>query len=223
MRLDSLNAIGPFDSHIIHHPKIIVMTIQLIATGLLAFLLGSVQDSGHQKPAVNYLGIPGPLVFRGKNYQLTWSAHPDATLYKQEYLAAGDALPNYKSMITIDFVVSEATVDDAVRAKLRDLDQLKKTLNVNFEVISDPTTGEKIVDCLLGQTAADETKSIYEHDVYRFKAVTAKSGQKGIVLYALSTRAYGKDITPFLTKLKKERKGIVSDVAKVTLPEIAVT
>lgn len=194
--------------------------IPIVAASLL---LASVPSFGqNKKPVVNYLSIAGPIVFQKKSYQLQWSSHPDASLYKQEYLPAGDGLPNYKSMITIDFVVAAATVDDAVRAKLRELEQLKKTLDVNFEVISNPSTGEKIVDCLLGQKAADDAKSIYEHDVYRFKAVTAKSGQKGILLYALSNRAYGKDIQPFLTGLKAERRELVADVAKAAIPVINI-
>jgi hypothetical protein len=199
------------------------MIIQSV-TLMLAFLpLASVQSVGqNNKPVVNYMGIPGPIVFQKKSYQLIWSSHPDASLYKQEYLVAGDNFPNYKSMITIDFVVRTASVDDAVRTKLRELDQLKKTLDVNYEVIGNAATGEKIIDCLLGQTATDDAKSIYEHDVYRFKAVTAKSGQKGILLYALSNRAYGKDIQPFLTRLKAERKTLIAEVARVSAPDITI-
>lgn len=199
------------------------MIIQSITLVLAFLLLASVQCVGqNNKPAVNYMGIPGPVVFQKKSYQLIWSSHPDASLYKQEYLVVGDNFPNYKSMITIDFVVATASVDDAVRTKLRDLDQLKKTLDVNYEVIGNAATGEKIIDCLLGQTATDDAKSIYEHDVYRFKAITAKSGQKGILLYALSNRAYGKDIHPFLTRLKIERKALIAEVAKASVPDIII-
>lgn len=199
------------------------MIIPLIPLIMASLLLASVQGFGqNSKPAVNYLGIPGPIVFQKKNYQLHWASHPDASLYKQEYLVSGDGFPNYKSMLTIDFVIAAASVDDAVRTKLRELEQLKKTLDVNYEVISNAATGEKIIDCLLGQTAADDTKSIYEHDVYRFKAVTAKSGQKGILLYALSNRAYGKDIQSFLAKLKAERKTLIADVAKASIPDIII-
>lgn len=199
------------------------MIIQYIPLVMASLLLASAQSFGQNtKPAINYMGIPGPIVFQKKSYQLTWSSHPDASLYKQEYLVAGDGFPNYKSMITIDFVIATTSVDDAVRTKLRELEQLKKTLDVNYEVIANAATGEKIIDCLLGQRAADDTKSIYEHDLYRFKAVTAKSGQKGIVLYALSNRAYGNDIQPFLTRLKAERKALVADVAKAALPEISI-
>jgi hypothetical protein len=199
------------------------MVIQLIPMIVASLLLATVHSFGQtNKPVVNYLGIPGPIVFRKKSYQMVWSSHPDASLYKQEYLAGGDGFPNYKSMITIDFVIAATSVDDAVRAKLRELEQLKKTLDVNYEVIGNAATGEKIIDCLLGQTAADDAKSIYEHDVYRFKAVTARSGQKGILLYALSNRAYGKDIQPFLTRLKMERKVLIADVAKASVPGITI-
>ncbi|MGN7887653.1 hypothetical protein [Dyadobacter sp. 22481] len=199
--------------------KTMIRLIPLVVASLLASVQGFGQNN---KPVVNYLGIPGPIAFQKKSYQLIWASHPDASLYKQEYLVAGDGFPNYKSMITIDFVIAAASVDDAVRTKLRELEQLKKTLDVNYEVIANAATGEKIIDCLLGQTAADDAKSIYEHDLYRFKAVTAKSGQKGVVLYALSNRAYGKDIQPFLARLKAERKTLVADVAKAAIPEITV-
>ncbi|MGX5852269.1 hypothetical protein ACWKW6_01440 [Dyadobacter jiangsuensis] len=199
------------------------MIIQPITLVIVSLLLASVQSFGqNSKPAVNYMGIPGLIVFQKKSYRLIWSSHPDASLYKQEYLAASDNFPNYKSMITIDFVVATVSVDDAVRTKLRELDQLKRTLDVNYEVIGNAATGEKIIDCLLGQAAADDAKSIYEHDVYRFKAIAAKSGQKGILLYALSNRAYGKDIQPFLTRLKTERKALIAEVAKVPVPEITI-
>ncbi len=199
------------------------MIIQLIPIVAASLLLASVHGFAQSnKPAVNYLGIPGPIVFQKKSYQMVWSSHPDASLYKQEYLVTGDGFPNYKSMITIDFVIATAGVDDAVRTKLRELEQLKKTLEVNYEVIANAATGEKIIDCLLGQTAADDAKSIYEHDVYRFKAVTAKSGQKGILLYALSNRAYGKDIQPFLTRLKTERKTLIAETAKAPIPDITI-
>lgn len=200
----------------IHH---MISLLSVMAVSL--FLSISWQSYGQdKKPVTNYLGIPGPLNLQKSAYQLVWSSHPDASLYKQEYLTAGDAFPNYKSMITIDFLISASTVDDAVRVKVQELEQLKKTLNVNYEVIGNAATGEKIIDCLIGQTAADDSKSIYERDVYRFKAVKARSGQKGILLYAASVRRYGKDIKPFLTKLKTDKPVLINEVAKLTLPEI---
>ena len=54
-------------------------------------------------------------------------------------------------------MLTESTVDQAVATKLRELDNLKRTNPiVNYEVIKNPTTGEKIIDCLIGNNAANE-------------------------------------------------------------------
>jgi|GEM_PF-140196 len=190
---------------------------------VLAALL-SLQANGQPKKTVtNYLGIEGPISLQKNTFQLVWSSHPDPSLYKQEYLTAGDAFPKYKSMITVDFVVTGSTVDQAVATKIRELEQLKSTYDVNFEVIGNPATGEKIVDCLIGQTATNDQNSLIERDVFRFKPVKAKSGQTGIFLYAVSTRKYGAEIKPFLTKLKMEKQILVREVAKLPIPELNIS
>ncbi|MPR37222.1 hypothetical protein [Salmonirosea aquatica] len=173
------------------------------------------------KPAINYLGIQAPISVQKNTYRLSWSAHPDASLYKQEYLVAGDDFPKYKSMVGIDCMLTESTVDQAVAAKLRELDKLKRTNPiVNYEVIKNPATGEKIIDCLIGNNAANERDTLVERDVFRFKAVKTKSGQRGILLFMISIRKYGSEISPFLTKLKVEKQLLVNEVAELSMPEI---
>jgi hypothetical protein len=173
------------------------------------------------KPAVNYLGIQAPITVQKKAYRLAWSAHPDASLYKQEYLVAGDVFPKYQSMVGIDFALTESTVDQAVDTKLRELDNLKRTYPiVNYNVIGNPATGEKIIDCLIGTNTAAEQDNVMERNVYRFKLVKTKSGQRGVLLFMVSIRKYGAEITPFLTKLKVEKPLLVNEVAKLVLPEI---
>lgn len=181
-------------------------------------------DPGHAqtpKPAINYLGILAPISVQKNAYRLTWSAHPDASLYKQEYLVAGDDFPKYKSMVGIDFVLTESSVDQAVATKLRELDNLKRTTPiVNYEVIKNPATGEKIIDCLIGNNTQNERDNLVERDVFRFKAIKTKSGQHGILLFMVSNRKYGSEITPFLTKLKADKSLLVNEVARLSLPEI---
>lgn len=200
------------------------MKNNLIFINLSVMLIISGLCSGQpKKSAVNYLGIQSPVNFQSKTFQLVWSSHPDASLYKQEYLQSGDAFPNYKSMIMIDFVITASTVDQAVNMKIHELEQLKlSNHDVNFEIISNAATGEKIIDCLIGQTAADERNSLVERDIYRFKSVKAKSGEKGVFLFAVSTRKYGKDIKPFLTKLKTERPIRIKEIAGITLPVLNI-
>ena len=176
------------------------------------------------KAAINYLSIPGPIAVQNQVYQLAWSSHPDASLYKHEYLTTGDQFPNYKSLITVDFVVTPSTVSQAVSTKIRQLAEIKKTNPiVNYELMENKTTGEVIIDCLIGQTAADERNSIIERDIYRYKSVSAKSGQRGILLFAVSVRKYGKAIDPFLATLKATKRDLVNEVAKLSMPTVSLT
>ncbi|MFD2934873.1 hypothetical protein [Spirosoma flavum] len=175
------------------------------------------------KTVINFMEIQGPISVQKNAYQLAWSAHPDASLYKQEYLAVGDNFPNYKSMVTVDFAVTGSTVDQAVETKVRELENLKRTNPiVNYEVISNPATGEKIIDCLIGTNATDVQTNLIERDIFRFKQVKAKSGQRGILLFAVSVRKYGNEVTPFLLKLKSDKAMLVNEVAKLSMPEINV-
>ncbi len=178
-------------------------------------------DGQPKKETVNFLAIQGPITVQKDAHHLVWSSHPDASLYKQEYLPTGDQFPNYRSMVTVDFVLTESSIDQAIATKIRQLDELKKTNPVvNYEVIGNKATGEKIIDCLIGQTAADERNSLVEWDVFRYKAVKLKSGQRGILLFAVSKRKYGNDIKPFLTNLKTDRPILIGEVAKRPMPEI---
>src|SRR5206468_2516626 len=130
---------------------------------------------------------------------------------------------NYKSMVMVDFVLTATSVDQAVSTKIHELETLKATNpSINFNVLSNNATGEKMIDCLIGQTAPDDRNSLVERTVFRFKSVKTKSGQRGVLLFAVSTRAYGKDIDPFLIKLKTDKPILVNEVAQFSLPEITL-
>ncbi|MBC7571857.1 MAG: hypothetical protein H7319_19325 [Spirosoma sp.] len=198
------------------------MSTNLYLLSLLTLLALSGPGYGQaEKPVTNFLGIQAPIAVRKNIYQLAWSAHPDASLYKQEYLIAGDDFPKYKSMVGVDFTVTESSIDQAVDTKIRELENLKRTYPiVNYDVIQNPVTGEKIIDCLIGTHAATERDNLVERNVYRFTSARAKSGQRGILLLAVSVRKYGSEITPFLTRLKAEKLLLISEVAKLTMPTI---
>ncbi|GAB3782928.1 hypothetical protein GCM10028818_39800 [Spirosoma horti] len=199
-------------------------TNPLLITILTLLSLSGASYGQAKKSAVNFLGIEGPLSVQKKVYQLAWSAHPDASLYKQEYIAAGDRFPNFNSLVMVDFVLTASTVDQVVSTKIHQLETLKATNpSVNFNLLSNAATGEKMIDCLIGQTAADDQNSLVERTVYRFKSVKTKAGQSGVLLFAVSTRSYGKDVTPFLVRLKADKPLLVNEVAKLAMPTIRLT
>ena len=174
---------------------------------LIALFMSAVLNAQTNKPAKDYLTVPGPIIFESKTYNLSWSSHPADNFYKQEYIVKGADADKYKTMIMIDVVTGEANIKNVVAAKVNELKKMKESNPViNYEIIDNPKTGEYMLDFLLTANAPDGSISIIERNVYRYKVVTDKAGQKGILLLGVSTRGYGAEVTPFLTALKASRK-----------------
>lgn len=175
------------------------------------------------KPATDYLKLPGPLQFNNASYRLSWSAHPTANYYKQEYITAGDDPERFKTMLLIDVVTGNAEVKDFVASKIEELKKLKETNPVvNYETFENK--GEYMIDFLLSQNTPDgKDISIIERNVYRYKSVVDKAGQKAVLLFGVSTRAYGAGVTPFLTNLKGKRSDLTNKVAQYTIPQITIS
>lgn len=199
--------------------------IRLALSLLIAVMfLSTVAYSQANKSATDYLNIPGPVVFESRPFGLSWTSHPGANFYKQEYLPKTESANQYKTMILVDVVTGDASIKNVVAAKLTELKQMKAgNPMVNYEVINNAATGEYMIDFLLTANAADgKTISIIERNVYRYKTFTNKIGQKGVLLFGVSTRTYGADVTPFLTSLKATRKELVRKVSAFQMPDINI-
>jgi hypothetical protein len=93
---------------------------------------------------------------------------------------------------------------------------------INYESIANPSTGEYMLDFLLTANGTDGNMAIAERNVYRYKTITTKSGQKGVLLFGVSTRSYGTAITSFIGSLKSTRKELITKVAQFKMPEITL-
>ena len=175
------------------------------------------------KPAKDYLTAPGPIVFEKKSFYLNWSSHPSANFYKQEYLTKGEDANKFKMMLMIDVIAGETNLKNAVSAKIAELKKMKESNPmVNYEIIQNPKTGEYLLDFLLTANAADGTTSVVERNVYRYKTFTGKDGKKGVMLFAVSSRAYAKEVDSFFIALKVNRKVLINEVAQFKMPEISI-
>lgn len=175
------------------------------------------------KKATDYLNVPGPIVFDKQPYSLSWSAHPAADFYKQEYLVKGVNPDKFKMMMLVDVITGESDLKKVTGAKLEELKKMKlQNPVVNYEIIQNPKTGEYIIDFLLSANAADGSMSIVERNVYRYKIFTDKAGKQGILLFGVSTRAYGPDIDKFFTSLKSNRADLVKKVSQFNMPQIKI-
>ena len=187
---------------------------------LIASLLIAVNSFAQTKPlAGDYLSVPGPVLFQGHEYYLVWSSHPSATYYKLEYVAKGQSVERFKTMLLLEVLTGDVKVKEVVANKLNELKQMKASNPlVNYEMFQ--KDGEYIIDFVLTANSADgNSTEVVEHNVYRYKSLAA---QPGLVLFAISNRAYGKDTARFLTELKTSRSLAVNAVAKFSIPAVKI-
>lgn len=189
--------------------------LMLCIAGLYSFV-----SFGQGKNPVDYLSVPGPLSFDAKVYQLVWSAHPSENYYKQEYVVKGDNVARFQSMLLLEVAITDAAVKDIVSSKIAELKSMKASNPmVNYEMFE--KNGEYILDFLLSANSPDgKTIDILERNVYRYKAYTGKDGKKGVILFAVSTRAYGKEADKFLLNLKATKSRLVNAIAQFSIPVI---
>jgi hypothetical protein len=196
---------------------------KLLSASLLAATLFLSSFMKHNTEVKDYLNIPGPLSFNGTNYNISWSAHPTAAYYKQEYLEKGEDANRFNKMVMMEAVLSSTLQPkDAVAAKMAELDQRKKTdALVNYQTITNAAKTEYIFDFLLSDGPAS-APNIVEWNAYRYKIFTDKSGHKGIMLFAISMRAYGDKVKPFLNSLKEVRPKVITSLTNYNLPQISL-
>lgn len=161
--------------------------------------------------------VPGPLVFAGTSYTLAWSSHPRPTYYKQEYLPAGQSVDHYERMLMVE-VLDGGTVAGAASAQVRSINARKgKDPLANVAVLENRQRGEIIVDFLLGGRDAQGAETA-EWNAYRYAPFKTANGHAGVMLFAISHRAYGDGVRDFLVRLKTFRSEEISRVARQDLP-----
>lgn len=189
--------------------------------GLLAIVtLASFTTNKMAEKVTDYFTLPGPIVYNKSNYNLSWSAHPNAGYYKQEYLTAGEKQEAFTKMIMIEAVAGNVDLSSAVKAKIAELEQRKKTDAVaNYQVIENKSTGEFLLDFVISQSSGN-APSVVEWNAYRYTTLNEKGGRKGIMLFAIVKRGYGSGTTNFLKSLKTERQGDINLLAAYKLPVV---
>jgi hypothetical protein len=169
----------------------------------------------------NYLGTAPNYLFNTKKYNLTYSVHPNPNYYKQEYIPADDNIDHFKNMIFIDLLVSDQSLQQVVNSKVMMLEKRKKTDQVcNYQILENPKKNEILLDFLLSGNDGDRV-GVIEWNAYRYKIYSANS-KKGVLLFAVSCRAYKDDVGPFLKNLSELRSQMIRQVTDYQFPEITL-
>ena len=189
--------------------------------GLALLALGLMAAAAFAQ-ATDRLGIPGPIDFEGEAYALAWSSQPSETYIKQEYLPAGQSAERYEQMILVETVTGGLAVMDAVRAQVNMLNQRKASDPlVNMDVIQNEAAGEALLDFIVSSKDKDG-QYIVEWNAYRYARYSDAGGNRGVMLFGVSRRAYGDDASKaLLTQLKGLRPGRIRALTQVVLPRPA--
>lgn len=171
---------------------------------------------------VDRIGVKGPLIFNKTSFNLVWTDKPNDTYFIQEYLPKDEKVESFNQMLTLHLFDKDITVKNAIKIKVQELENRKKTdPTCQYKVTESPDGKEVIVDCILGESKGDKM-SIMEFNLYRYKKVELGDKKKGILIYAYSKRAYGDDITPFLQNLGKDRSALLNVMIGSEMPTVKI-
>lgn len=191
-------------------------------TKSLLVLVPALIIHGFVSPVEDFLSVPGPLSFEGRDFELAWSSHPNAGFYKQEYVPSGQSPESFDEMMIIDVLVSDIQLSEALNSKVKELSSRKSSdPYVNYDVIENPNTGEYILDFLVSNSnggAAD----VVEWNAYRYVKLRDKSDKDGVLLIAISRRGYRDGIDDFLGRLKTERPESIKALSSFDVPSVSI-
>ncbi|RYM30856.1 hypothetical protein ERX46_17390 [Brumimicrobium glaciale] len=163
----------------------------------------------------DFLGVGEKIIFNKKEYSLVWSSNPSNNYYKQEYLPDGKTLKEYNDMIIIESLIGDLSVEDAVKFKISELDQLRNTNPVvNYNVYD--RGNEKIIDFVISDGAY-----IFEWNLYKYKNEKGKA----LVLYAYTYRdslVNNDALKPFFGRIRDNRDEMIKQLGELKLPKVKI-
>ncbi|MCV3241590.1 hypothetical protein [Mesorhizobium sp. ZC-5] len=181
----------------------------------------AMSTAARSEDVVDYLDIPGPIVFDGTTYTLGWSTVLGPDRYRQEYFpeTQGNSFDAYTEMLLIDVYENGTDIKSAVGTMVTLLDQRKATDPVvNRDVFQNQQTGEIILDFVMSGTDTSGGVLV-EWNAYRYVPHKGANGRTGAMLVGISKRAYGNDnIKPFFRNLKEIRPKLIKKLGDQALP-----
>lgn len=184
-----------------------------LIVSLVISLLGCLGLSA--QPASEYFNVGNPIKFCGTKYYFAWSAHPIENYYLQEYLPKGETFEHFNQMFTVSIIFCDRTPQDAVKAKIAELEERKQSDPViNYAVVNN-NNGEYILEFIVSDSNNGSINTV-ELNVHHYSQMTI-NGRNASVLSFYSCRAYGDDIIPFIQSIPDNRNAWYEGIIKLKL------
>ncbi len=186
---------------------------------LLSGLVLSVCLSASAQNVKDQLSVPA-INFGSQTFKLSGTQHPGNNHYKQIYLPNNEKQNNFNSMIQIEVVYGEDSVQNIFQQKINELESLKKKDKLcDYTTVKNPDTGEYQINFTSSYEKNKKT-SLVEWNSYRYKVISGQDGTNGIILFAITKRASGKNCTAFIEEIKSNRENWTSSIKNFNLPNI---
>ncbi len=164
-----------------------------------------------------YFSVGNPIEYGSDKFYFAWSAHPAEIYYVQEYLPKGESFDSYKQMFTVSVILADLTPMQAVKAKIAELEERKKSDPVVNYVVAE-NDGEYILEFIVSDSKDDKMNCV-EVDIHYYRQMII-GGKKSSVLSFYSVRAYGDDIIPFMQSIPDRRQKWYEDMLKLDLQPV---
>lgn len=183
-----------------------------VAISIIISLLSCLSLSAQS--AIEYFNAGNPIKYCGTDYFFVWSAQPQENYFVQEYLPKGESLDHYNQMFTVSVIFGDITPLEAVKAKIVELEQRKRTDPITNYMVAE-NNGEYILEFIVSDSSDGEMNTV-EVDMHYYKQMKI-NGRIANVLNFYSCRAYGDDIMPFIQSIPEKRNAWYEGMSNLKL------
>lgn len=180
---------------------------------LFGMIMALVIPALAEKPQ-EFFSAGNPIKYCGEKYYLAWSDHPQDIYYCQEYLPKGESLEKYNSMFTVSVIFWDREPLDAIKAKIAELEERKKTDKITNYVLAE-NDGEYMLEFIVSDSSNGKLNCV-EVDIHYYRQLTIQ-GKKASVLCFYSARAYNDDILPFMESIPAHREKWYEAMVKLNI------
>ncbi len=175
-----------------------------------------------QKEPLDKVGVKGPIIFNNARFHLTKSEKTNMDYFVQKYMPMYQTLERFYEFITVNVLIRNLSLEDAVKQKAGELNKRMETDKVcNYSITKGTDGRESVVDYVLSTENNGELTDV-EFTISRYKEIELQDHTKAILIYSYTKAAKGRDIIDFFTNLPKDRKKFLDLVNLQELPKIRI-
>lgn len=195
------------------------MYLKRLVVVLAVALWGCLAAHAQTNSKWDYFSVPGPIHIADTDFDLVWTANPNAFYFKHEYLPSDQKFKNYNRLFLMEVMIADMDANDALAMKVNELEQRKATDPVvKFQTYQ--KDNETVIDFIISQINSDQTQfEFIERNLYRYIPIEVE-GKSAILLLGISERGYPHNMEQFIGYLKTNMEYLLHQMLDMPVPTI---